>query len=153
MEAAQSTFVSSTNWTERIGPTAALATIKKIKRAKVVEHNVGIGSRTIDGWKRLASAHGFALHASNLPTLAHFKIEHEDDLALTTLFTQEMLELGYLAWTNFKPSFAHKVDHVDKYLAAVDEVFGIMRDASDRGDLRQCLKGPPQRRGFYRLTS
>ena len=28
MEAAQSTFISSTFWTERIGPTAALATLK-----------------------------------------------------------------------------------------------------------------------------
>ena len=28
MESAQNTFISSTNWTERIGPTAAIATIK-----------------------------------------------------------------------------------------------------------------------------
>ena len=32
MEAAQRTFISSTYWTERIGPTAALATIKKFRR-------------------------------------------------------------------------------------------------------------------------
>ena len=31
METAQSTFISSTNWTDRIGPAAALATIKKYK--------------------------------------------------------------------------------------------------------------------------
>jgi len=29
MQAAQSTFISSTNWTERIGPSAAIAMIKK----------------------------------------------------------------------------------------------------------------------------
>ena len=32
MESAQSTFISSTNWTDRIGPAAALATIKKYKK-------------------------------------------------------------------------------------------------------------------------
>ncbi|MCU1279437.1 MAG: aminotransferase class [bacterium] len=153
MEAAQSTFISSTNWTERIGPTAALATINKIRRVGVVAHNQAIGARTIAGWKQLAEAHGFHLHASNLATLAHFKIEHADDLALTTLFTQEMLARGYLAWTNFKPSFAHTADHVDQYLRAVDDVFKMMREATDRGDVRERLKGPAQRRGFYRLTS
>ena len=35
MQAAQSTFISSTNWTERIGPVAALATIRKYRREKV----------------------------------------------------------------------------------------------------------------------
>ena len=32
MEAAQSTFISSTFWTERIGPTAAIATLSEMKR-------------------------------------------------------------------------------------------------------------------------
>ena len=32
MEAAQNTFISSTFWTERIGPTAALATLKVMER-------------------------------------------------------------------------------------------------------------------------
>ena len=31
MQEAQNTFISSTYWTERVGPTAALATIKKMK--------------------------------------------------------------------------------------------------------------------------
>jgi hypothetical protein len=31
MEAAQSTFISSTNWTERIGPVAAVRTIQKYR--------------------------------------------------------------------------------------------------------------------------
>ena len=32
MDAAQSTFISSTFWTERIGPTAALATLAAMKK-------------------------------------------------------------------------------------------------------------------------
>ena len=34
MESAQSSFISSTFWTERIGPTAALATLKEMKKLK-----------------------------------------------------------------------------------------------------------------------
>ena len=34
MESAQSTFISSTFWTERIGPTAALATLELMQKKK-----------------------------------------------------------------------------------------------------------------------
>ena len=34
MEAAQSTFISSTFWTERIGPTAGLKTLEVMKRER-----------------------------------------------------------------------------------------------------------------------
>ncbi len=153
MEAAQSTFISSTNWTERIGPTAALATIKKIRSAGVVPHVIRIGEQVTDGWRRLGERFGFPLHLANLPSLPHFGIEHPDELLLSTLFTQLMLERGYLAGKMFKPSFAHTPAHVERYLAAAAEAFAAMKDAVERGDLASRLQGPPQRRGFYRLTS
>src|SRR5205823_11104627 len=43
MEAAQRTFISSTYWTERIGPTAALATIRKHRAHDVASHLIRIG--------------------------------------------------------------------------------------------------------------
>jgi glutamate-1-semialdehyde 2,1-aminomutase len=151
MEAAQSTFISSTNWTERLGPTAALATIKKIQRAGVVEHINRIGLQVNEGWRRLGERHGFHVHTAQLAPLTHFAIDHKDELLLSTLFTQLMLDRGYLASRMFKPSFAHTSAHVEKYLQAADEVFAQMKAAE--GSLEAQLKGPPQRRGFYRLTS
>jgi glutamate-1-semialdehyde 2,1-aminomutase len=153
MEAAQSTFISSTNWTERLGPTAALATIKKIRRDHVVEHLDRIGRQINAGWQQIGEASGFRVHTGELPSLTHFAIEHPEELALSTLFTQEMLERGYLAGKMFKPSFAHTPAHVERYLRAAGEVFGLMKEAVERGDLPSRLKGPQQRRGFYRLTS
>ncbi|MBU4208453.1 MAG: aminotransferase class III-fold pyridoxal phosphate-dependent enzyme, partial [Proteobacteria bacterium] len=51
METAQSTFISSTMWTERIGPTAALATIKKHKSVDAGKHLMTIGKQVLqDGW-------------------------------------------------------------------------------------------------------
>ncbi len=153
MEAAQSTFISSTNWTERIGPTAALATIRKIQRDGVVAHINRIGTQINDGWRRLGEANGFVVHTAELPSLTHFGIEHADELLLSTLFTQEMLARGYLAGKMFKPSFAHTSAHVERYLQVAGEVFAIMKEAAARGELQARLKGPAQRRGFYRLTS
>jgi glutamate-1-semialdehyde 2,1-aminomutase len=64
-----------------------------------------------------------------------------------------MLERGYLAYNQFKPSFAHQPSHVDAYMKAVDASFAMIADAIKAGDYASRLKGPAARRGFYRLTS
>ncbi len=152
MQAAQSTFISSTNWTERIGPVAALATICKFRRQRVAEHLIKIGNLVMEGWRSAAAKTGLKLHTSGLPSLCHFAFEHDQELLLTTLFTQVMLEKGYLAYNQFKPSFAHTTEHVAGYLAAVEESFGLLAEAVKLGDAASRLKGPPAQRGFYRLT-
>jgi len=153
MEAAQSTFISSTNWTERVGTVAALATIRKIRRERVTEHLARIGELTFAGWKQAAANAGIALHTEGLPSLTHFSFEHPDEPTLTTLFTQDMLERGYLAYSQFKPSFAHQPAHVDAYMKAVGSSFAMIAEAIKAGDYAARLKGPSARRGFYRLTS
>jgi glutamate-1-semialdehyde 2,1-aminomutase len=153
MEAAQSTFISSTNWTERVGTVAAIATIRKIRRERVTDHLIRIGERTFAGWKAAAAQAGLALHTEGLPSLTHFGFDHPDEPALTTLFTQDMLERGYLAYNQFKPSFAHQPSHVDAYMKAVQSSFAMIADAIKAGDYAARLKGPSARRGFYRLTS
>jgi glutamate-1-semialdehyde 2,1-aminomutase len=152
MQAAQTTFISSTNWTERIGPAAAIATIGKFRREKVARHLIAIGSQVMEGWEKIAEQSGLNLHTSGLPSLCHFSFEHEQELVLNTLFTQLMLERGYLAYNQFKPSFAHTSEHVESYLATVEEVFGILAKASTESDLRARLRGPVAQRGFYRLA-
>ena len=153
MEAAQSTFISSTNWTERVGTVAALATIRKYRRERVAEHLKMIGNLMFDGWKRAAANTGIALHTEGLPSLTHFGFEHPDEPLLTTLFTQDMLERGYLAYSQFKPSFAHQPAHVAEYMKAVESSFAMIAGAIRAGDYASRLKGPCARRGFYRLTS
>lgn len=153
MEAAQSTFISSTNWTERVGTVAALATIRKYRREHVAEHLKMIGNLMFDGWKSAAAKTGIALHTEGLPSLTHFGFEHPDEPLLTTLFTQDMLERGYLAYSQFKPSFAHQPAHVAEYMKAVESSFAMIAAAIGAGDYASRLKGPCARRGFYRLTS
>jgi len=153
MQAAQSTFISSTNWTERTGPAAALATIRKYRRENVAAHLIQIGNMVIDGWKKIATEVNLKLNAdATIPSLAHFGLPYPDELELTTLFTQLMLKKGYLAFHQFKPSFAHRENHVRDYLTRVSEVFSILKEASDKGNAAELLEGPPARRGFYRLT-
>lgn len=153
MEAVQSTFISSTNWTERIGPSASIATIKKYRKEDVASHLIEIGSSVMKGWEDAANVAGIKLHASGLPSLNHFSFEHPEEVALTTLFVQLMLERGYLAFNQFKPSLAHKKEDISLYMSTVAEVFTELKDAINKNDIKERLKGPVGRRGFYRLTS
>lgn len=152
MQAAQSTFISSTNWTERIGPSAALATIRKFIREDAATRIRKTGSMVQDGWKKAAKKAGLQISTGELPSLGHFNFEREDALALTTLFTQLMLERGFLAFNQFKPSLAHEERHIASYLAATGESFEIIGEAARAGNIESMLKGPVARRGFYRLT-
>ncbi|MBT0663928.1 aminotransferase class III-fold pyridoxal phosphate-dependent enzyme [Geobacter pelophilus] len=153
MESVQSTFISSTNWTERIGPSASIATIKKYRKENVAAHLIEIGTSVMKGWEDAAHEAGIKLHASGLPSLNHFSFEHPEEVALTTLFIQLMLERGYLAFNQFKPSFAHKKEDISSYMRTVSEVFALLKEAIDKNDIKERLNGPVARRGFYRLTS
>jgi len=152
MDQAQESFVSSTFWTERIGPTAALATIEKYRSENVHEHMVEIGRSVIEGWENAAEEHGIPLHTSGIDPLPHFSIDHEDGQAAKTLFIQEMLDKGYLTTNSLYVSYAHTPEMITEYLHAVDSVFETIGTALNEGSVRQHLNGPVAHTKFKRLN-
>lgn len=153
MQTAQKTFISSTYWTERIGPVAAIATIKKMKRCKVPTHLKKITAILAKGLKERADARGIALTILGPSPLIALAFNHgSESQTIKTLFTQEMLSRGFLASTSIMLSYAHNVVHIKKYLTAVDEVFALIKKAIDEKKLSALLKGPVSHSGFQRLN-
>ena len=152
MDAAQDSFISSTYWTERIGPTAALATIQKMERHKVQEHLVNIGKIVQNGWNSTAKKTGLSIHVGSIYPLSHFDFQDKEPLVLKTLFTQEMLERGYLATNSFYCSFAHTEDIVQRYLDTVEQVFSLIKKSIDENTSGKLLKGSVCQTGFKRLN-
>jgi len=152
MDHAQESFISSTFWTERIGPAAALATIEKFRNENVDDHLVAIGERITEGWTDLAADHGLAIKTKGLKPLTTFELKAGEAQAATTLFTQEMLKRGYLAGNSVYVSYAHTPEIVDKYLEAVDEVFDIVADAIESDSVHNQLEGPVAHSKFERLN-
>ena len=72
MESFQSTFVSSTYWTERIGPAAALATLRKHRRLDVVRHLIATGLEIQGGWRAAAARARLAVTVSGMPPSGPF---------------------------------------------------------------------------------
>lgn len=152
MNAAQGSFISSTYWTERIGPTAALATIRKLKKQGVPVHLVETGTAVKEGWMKAAFKHGLKIHIGGMEPLAHFSFEDNDPLVLKTLFTQEMLGRGFLASTAFYSSLAHTSSVIRDYFKAVDQVFAVVAGAVHSGKPAKYLKESVCHSGFKRLT-
>jgi len=152
MEVAQETFISSTYWTERIGPVAALATIRKLKERDVPSHLINIGKKIQNGWRESAEKNRLKISVSGIYPLGHFSFNYEDPLILKTLFTQLMLERGFLATDSFYASYAHREKNVEKYLEVVDEVFEFIARAIKENKVKKYLKGPICHSGFRRLV-
>lgn len=152
MQAAQESFISSTYWTEKIGPVAALATIRKHKAENVPAHLAEVGEMMREGWRRGAEKAGLKITVTGVPALTYFSFDYENAQAIRTLFTQEMLERGYLATNAFYATYAHKPAHMRTYAAAVAEVFATLADAIEKREVEQRLKGPVAHAGFYRLS-
>jgi glutamate-1-semialdehyde 2,1-aminomutase len=152
MEAVQASFISSTYWTERIGPAAALATIRKHRAYAVHQHLDRIGRRVQTGWLEIADRAGLPLEVGGLFPLSHFSFKTDNPAAARTLFTQEMLKKGFLATAAVYATFAHSEKHVDDYLNAAEASFRIIREASEDNKIEQLLEGPVAHSGFQRLT-
>ena len=152
MEAAQTTFISSTFWTERIGPTAALKTLEVMARVKSWETITRTGLDITARWKALASRHELAITTNGLPSLTGFAFDSPKALAYKTLITQEMLGKGYLAGTSVYVCTEHTPAVVDDFFAELEPVFQLIRECEDGRDVMGLLKGPVCHGGFKRLN-
>jgi glutamate-1-semialdehyde 2,1-aminomutase len=153
MDSAQSTFISSTFWTERIGPSAALKTLEVMESTKSWEYNTDIGLYFQKLLKELSNTSGVPVEVFGLPSLTNFVFKSDAHLKLKTLFTQEMLKKGFLASTIFFSSLAHDRVILDKYFEAATDVFLMLKKCIDGHiDINKVLEGPICHDGFRRLN-
>lgn len=152
MEAAQTTFISSTFWTERIGPAAALKTLEVMEREKSWDVITAVGNSIKQRWAQLAVQHGLQLEQWGMPALAGFTVAGANSLAYKTFITQEMLAKGYLASNSVYACTEHTPEVVDGYFDALAPIFGVIRECEDGRDIHALLKGPVCHAGFKRLN-
>ncbi|MFA6304895.1 MAG: aminotransferase class III-fold pyridoxal phosphate-dependent enzyme [Patescibacteria group bacterium] len=152
MEAAQTSFISSSYWSERIGPVAALATIKKMKKSRVQAHLNDIGLKLMTGLKKAALDNKIKLKISGVPALVHLDFDYgAESLAIRTLFTQEMLKRKILASGGIYVTYSFTAKHVKIYLKAINEVFAFLNKAIAENKVKKSLNGPIAHQGFQRL--
>jgi glutamate-1-semialdehyde 2,1-aminomutase len=152
MEAAQTTFISSTFWTERIGPSAAVKTLEVMGRVKSWETITQLGLDIRRRWQALGDKTGLKMTHWGIPALTGFTIDSPNALAYKTLITQEMLKKGYLASNSVYSCTQHTPDIVDGYFATLEPIFRLIRECEDGRDVMGLLEGPICHGGFKRLN-
>jgi glutamate-1-semialdehyde 2,1-aminomutase len=152
MESAQSTFISSTFWTERIGPVAALKTLEVMERESswnmITKSGLGIRER----WQKLAEKYDLKIDHWGLPALTGYTFKGNNALAYKTLITQEMLANGYLAGNSVYVSTAHTPEIIDGYFETLDPLFSLIKECEEGRDVMTLLKGQVCHSGFKRLN-
>ena len=123
-----------------------------MKKENVPEYLIDIGQKVQNGWREAAKKHGLAVSVSGIAPLGHFSFDHDNPLVLKTLFTQLMLDEGYLATNAYYASYAHKDKEIYGYAKATDNSFAFISKAIIEGDPKKYLKGPVCHSGFKRLT-
>lgn len=152
MEAAQTTFISSTFWTERIGPTAGLQTLEVMERLQSWNTITETGQRIGARWQALGQRYGLPIRVFGLPALIKFTFASPNALAYKTLITQEMLDKGYLAGNAVFVCTEHTPEIIDGYFEAVEPIFGLIRECEEGRDVNSLLKGPICHAEFRRLN-
>ena len=152
MQSAQSTFISSTYWTESIGPSAAIATIKKFCDTNAYNKLIRIGKLVQEGWLDASIKNKLNIQITGIYPLSFFSFDYPNGKAMMTLFTQLMLERNFLASGRFYANYAHQESHVELYIKSVNEVFKIIKVANQDSSIDQLLDGPIAHSGFKRLT-
>lgn len=154
MKGAHRSFISSTYWTESVGPVAAIETLNKMQSLPDFNSHLARMGTLVQGyWRKYAMKHKLPVDVENgYPALATFKFKHELGAELMTLYTQLMLERGFLAGSVIYTTMGHTEEIMRLYEQAIDTVFADISGYLSQEKVKQALKGPVAHGGFARLT-
>ncbi|WNV03782.1 aminotransferase class III-fold pyridoxal phosphate-dependent enzyme [Candidatus Methylospira mobilis] len=153
MEAAQTSLISSTFWTDRIGPAAALKTLEIMEQTAPWDAVIRTGFEIRQGWQHLADKYDVPIRHWGLPSMARINFPCTNNgLAYKTLITQEMLARGYLAANSVFVCIEHRPDIIAGFFEALDPVFALIGECEHGRDVTALLKGPVCHGSFKRVN-
>ena len=123
MKSSSTSFISSTFWTERIGPSAALETLEVMEKNKSWEVITSIGKKIKKKWADISKSHKIAINIQGIHAIPNFFFQSEKNIMYKTLITQEMLKKKILASNVIYCCIAHEEKILQKYFNTLNEVF------------------------------
>lgn len=154
MQAADGSFISSSYWTDGVGPAAALAVLEKVQRLHVFEEIWAKGSRLQAGLRALAARHPECrLVVGGMPAIPTMTFNLGADAPLAqTLYVRKMRERGFLVATYHYVMLAHDESKFQQLLASADAVMDEIAPLLANGGLAAAAGVPGGQRGFTRLA-
>jgi glutamate-1-semialdehyde aminotransferase len=125
MKQVEKSFISSTFWSERVGPAAAIKTLQVMEKnkswSKICKKGKNIKRKII----KIAEKNNvpITINGLNSHLIITFKKNHN---LIKTFFTQEMLKKGFLATNVIFVSLSHTNKIIKNYLSNLNNVFKII---------------------------
>ena len=151
MSKSQDTFISSTMWTDRAGFVAALETLNIMKKNNIQKKIVKKGKKIKEFWRSASIKHKIKIIISGQDSMPYFKFDYDNNLEISTYFTQEMLKRGFLAGNLVSICIAHTDSIIEKYLRNCSLVFKEISQII-LNKRKFPLAGPIKHSTFRRLT-
>ncbi|MEQ1862436.1 MAG: aminotransferase class III-fold pyridoxal phosphate-dependent enzyme [Chthoniobacteraceae bacterium] len=154
MDAANSSFISSSYWTDGIGPAAALACIGKMQRLGVQQHVWHLGELVQQRLRNVAAKHpALNIKVAGMPCAPSFAFQLDElSAAAKALCVRGMLARGFLFSSQLYIMWPHTEPLIDTMIAALDESLAEVARFYAAGTL-QTEAGPmPASTGFARLV-
>ena len=123
MQMSKDTFISSTFWSDRIGPTAALASLKEMQRIKSWKIISKKGIKIKKKLDEVAKKNNLKIHFKGLDALITFELESKNPQILYKYITARMLENGFLAKNVIYVCTQHNDKVLNKYFKIMDQIF------------------------------
>ena len=154
MQAADGSFISSSYWTDGVGPAAALAVIEKVERLGVQQIVWKRGASLQGSLRSLAARYpACRLVVGGMPATPTMVFDLAADTPLAqTLFGRKMRERGFLVATYYYVMLAHDEARISSMLSAADESLGEISAIIERGTLAAESGGTRVQGGFTRLA-
>ncbi len=137
-------FLSSTFGGDLLGITAAIKTINILKEKKVNEHILTLGKQLKDGINEAIKNNRMEAICEGMhhKTFLLFRdMEGVPAKMIEAIFRQECLSRGaFLGYGHFI-SLSHTTEDIQRSTDLATEVFAIIREALDRGQISNLLKG------------
>jgi glutamate-1-semialdehyde aminotransferase/spore coat polysaccharide biosynthesis protein SpsF (cytidylyltransferase family) len=143
MNYANSTFISSTFWTERIGSAAALKTLDVMERIKSWAIISDLGKKVKTNWISISKNYKIKIKVQGLNALPRFDFENINNLYYKTFISQEFLKKNILASNSIYVCTEHRIKFFDNYFDMLDSIFfKINKSIEDKINSKELLNGP-----------
>ena len=151
MDQSLKSFISSTFWSESLGPAAGLFTLDIMEKKKSWLKITSIGKKIKKFWKKLSLKYKLKIEISGLDSMPMFKFNSQNHNYYKTYITQEMMKKKILA-TNVVYCCIDHDKFLNKYFHEFEHVFYNLSKIDKEGTISTYLTSPVSQAGFGRLN-
>ena len=142
MENANTNFISSTMWTERIGTSAGIECLNVMEKTKSWLKISKTGKWLKNQWKNLAKSHKIKINVQGIDAIPNFVFQSRNHMAYKTLITQELLKKNILATNKMFISVLHNKKNLQNYLEQLNKVFSLIKRIENGENINKFLSYP-----------